>query len=244
MWQWLSTPPGVTMRPSASISRRPAPSFAPIVAMRPSMTPMSARNTSDAVASVPLRTTRSYSAMMFAPRFPAIPGPRAADRSCRRRRAGDRRPFSQPRLEAGQQPVELGDVGGVELRPGRAHRGRANGAAPAQHLLAHRKPKSWLLLVAHQRQISVEQVLRLVAASGREQRAHGDQHLRIGKAGHDAVCAARQFLRHVQPAIADQDADVASRAAIAGFAYLRELLQARAVLVLEHHHGGMRGRQS
>jgi len=65
IWQWLSTPPGVTMRPSALTSRRPAPSLAPIVAIRPSMTPMSARATSDAVASVPLRTTRSYSAMIF-----------------------------------------------------------------------------------------------------------------------------------------------------------------------------------
>jgi hypothetical protein len=42
MWQWLSTPPGVTMRPSASISRRPRLSFAPIAAMRPSTTPISA----------------------------------------------------------------------------------------------------------------------------------------------------------------------------------------------------------
>ena len=61
----------------------------------------------------------------------------------------------------------------------------------------------------------------------------------IGEAGHDSVGAARQFLRYVQPAIADQDADVASRATIAAFADLRELLQAGAVLVLEHHHGRM-----
>src|SRR5919204_5097140 len=51
------------MRPSALSSRRPAPSLAPIVATRPSITPMSARKTSEAVASVPLRTTRSYSAI-------------------------------------------------------------------------------------------------------------------------------------------------------------------------------------
>jgi hypothetical protein len=59
MWQWLSTPPGVMMRPSASMSRRPAASLVPIVAIRPSTTPMSARKTSEAVATVPLRTTRS-----------------------------------------------------------------------------------------------------------------------------------------------------------------------------------------
>jgi hypothetical protein len=52
-------PPGVTIWPSALISRRPRASLAPIVAIWPSMIPMSARNTSAAVASVPLRMTRS-----------------------------------------------------------------------------------------------------------------------------------------------------------------------------------------
>src|SRR5262249_28581458 len=81
---------------------------------------------------------------------------------------------------------------------------------------------------------------RLVAAAGRKQRGYGHQHLRIGKTGHDAVGAAGELLRHIQSAIADKDADISPRDAVAGFAYLRELLQAGAVLVLEHHHARMR----
>src|SRR5262245_22795154 len=158
MWQWLSTPPGVTMRPSALISRRPRSSFAPIVAIRPSMTPMSARKTSDAVATVPLRTTRSYSAMILDLRFLG-PDPRVL---------GDGEPaaatFSQPRLETGKQPVELGHILSIELRTRRANRGRADGAAPTENLLAHGKPESRLLLVTDKRQIGVEQIFRLFAA--------------------------------------------------------------------------------
>src|SRR5215472_10462504 len=125
------------MWPSALISRRPAPSFAPIVAMQPSMTPMSARKTSDAVASVPLRTTRSYSAMIPPPRYSNgySPDPRAASFPSHRKREmpaqeptlvsrnaevdasrsllGDGEPAAvhvlpQACLEAGQQPVEFG----------------------------------------------------------------------------------------------------------------------------------------
>src|SRR5262249_20150794 len=113
-------------------------------------------------------------------------------------------------------------------------------AASAQNLLAHGKPKSRLLLVAYEWQIHVEQIFRLVATAGRKQRGYGHQHLRIGKTGHDAVGAAGELLRHIQSAIADQDANISPRDAVAGFAYLRELLQAGAVLVLEHHHARMR----
>ncbi len=109
-----------------------------------------------------------------------------------------------------------------------------------QNLLAHSKPEARLLLMANQRQVDIEQVFRLVAAAGRKQRAHGHQHLGIGKTCHDAVCAAREFLRHIQSAVADHDADIASRGAIACLADLRELLQARTVFVLEHHDARMR----
>jgi len=97
---------------------------------------MSAWKTSDAVASVPLRTTRSYSAMMLAPRDQidrdigvihalqafrrAAAGPRAdaahvscnAERHALRFLLGDGEPtavgaFLQACLEAGQQPVEF-----------------------------------------------------------------------------------------------------------------------------------------
>src|SRR5262249_32175204 len=86
----------------------------------------------------------------------------------------------------------------------------------------------------------IEQIFRLVAAASRKQGGHGYQHLGIGKTGHDAVGAAGELLRHIQFAIADQDADISPRDAIAGFAYLRELLQAGTVLMLEHHHARMR----
>src|SRR6516164_455412 len=232
MWQWLSTPPGVTMRPSASISRRPRLSFAPIAAMRRSTTPISARNTSAAVATVPLRTTRSKSGM----RLPA-PGERGP--MLRHRAPARIAAFAQPPLETRKQSVEFGEVVRVKLGTGGAHRGRPDRSAAPQDFLAHSKPEPGLLLVPHQRQVNVEQVFRFVAAPGLEQRTHRNQHLRIGKAGHDAVGAALEFLRHVEPAVADHDADVASHSPVAGLAQLRELLQARTVLVLEHHQAWM-----
>ena len=94
--------------------------------------------------------------------------------------------------------------------------------------------------MAYERQVEVEQILRLVVAAGREQRRYRDQHLGIGKARHDAVCAAGEFLRHIESPVADQNADISARDAIAGLAYLCELLQAWAVLVLEHDHARMR----
>src|SRR5262249_57498179 len=127
---------------------RQVPSSGPSVAMRPSMTPMSARKTSDAVASVPLRTTRSYSAMIPPPRYSNgySPDPRAASFPSHRKRGwllGSQRSFpamprwtrhdpllgdgelaavgafSQARVEAGQQPDRLGQGVGVEPRPAR-----------------------------------------------------------------------------------------------------------------------------
>src|SRR5690242_990302 len=59
MWQWLSMPPGSTSRPAASMSRLPAGSFSCRATMRPSITPISQRNVSAAVTTVPLRMVRS-----------------------------------------------------------------------------------------------------------------------------------------------------------------------------------------
>src|SRR5260221_12454183 len=63
IWQWLSMPPGSTSMPPASISRAPAATALPSVAMLPDLTPMSQRTVSEAVTTVPLRMTRSYSAI-------------------------------------------------------------------------------------------------------------------------------------------------------------------------------------
>jgi hypothetical protein len=59
IWQWVSTPPGKTSLPFASISCAPVGRSSPIAAMRPAWMPRSALNTSVAVASVPPRMTMS-----------------------------------------------------------------------------------------------------------------------------------------------------------------------------------------
>src|SRR6185312_8533653 len=64
-WQWLSIAPGRTNFPLASISRAPPPMPRPNVAITPSLTPISHCIVSDAVATVPLRITRSYSAIVL-----------------------------------------------------------------------------------------------------------------------------------------------------------------------------------
>ena len=58
-WVWTSTPPGSTRSPAAAISAAPGASASPIAATRPARTPMSAAVESDAVTTVPPRTTRS-----------------------------------------------------------------------------------------------------------------------------------------------------------------------------------------
>src|SRR5262249_56462782 len=70
------------------------------------------------------------------------------------------------------QPIELVEIVAVETRARRAHRGAADGAAPAQDLLADRKADADLLLVPHQRQIGVEQVLGLLGAAVAEEAAY------------------------------------------------------------------------
>ena len=59
MWQWLSTPPGSTSLPVASISSAPGPSPSASATTRPSRMPTSQTTVSAAVATVPPRMTRS-----------------------------------------------------------------------------------------------------------------------------------------------------------------------------------------
>jgi hypothetical protein len=63
-WQCASTPPGVTVRPAASISRVPAGRSSPSRAMRPARMPMSQPKLSLAVATRALRITRSRASAM------------------------------------------------------------------------------------------------------------------------------------------------------------------------------------
>src|SRR5882724_9066214 len=62
MWQWLSTPPGVTSLPVASIVCSALPRSSPSATTRPPCTAISQRMTSPAVATVPLRIRRSKDA--------------------------------------------------------------------------------------------------------------------------------------------------------------------------------------
>src|SRR5712691_12552484 len=78
----------------------------------------------------------------------------------------------QAPLEAGQQPVELADILGVELRTRGAHRGGADGAAPPEDFLAHGEAEAGLLLMAYERQIKIEQLLGFLALSVCEQGVH------------------------------------------------------------------------
>src|SRR5690348_11669846 len=80
IWQWLSIAPGSTSLPEASISRAPAGRPRPSAAVRPPLIPMSHSVVSAAVATVPLRMTRSYS---------GIPVPFDSSAARLRRRAGD-----------------------------------------------------------------------------------------------------------------------------------------------------------
>jgi len=59
MWQWLSTPPGVTIRPLASISLRPVGRSEAIATMVSFVMPISAAKTPVSVATRPPLITRS-----------------------------------------------------------------------------------------------------------------------------------------------------------------------------------------
>jgi hypothetical protein len=69
----MSTKPGVTIWPLASISSRPEPAIFPTSAMRPSRTATSASRGAEPVPSItdPLRTTRSKAWAMSIPEVAA-----------------------------------------------------------------------------------------------------------------------------------------------------------------------------
>src|SRR6266850_1498816 len=118
MWQWLSTPPGSTSLPAASMVRLPL-SPLPISAMRSPWIPTSARNVFSAVATVPRRITRSRAMRGFSYNFRVVLG----------------REHGKNRTAAAHSATE------AVLRPGRAaleaddgrERDRADGAREARH---------------------------------------------------------------------------------------------------------------
>src|SRR6478752_10653657 len=86
----------------------------------------------------------------------------------------------------------------IDLRLRRRRDGRArlalgagrDDAALLQHVLAHRQTCTWLLLVADQRQMRVEQIMRSVTLALLREAHDVDQELRESVAGHGAVGAA------------------------------------------------------
>ncbi len=80
--------------------------------------------------------------------------------------------------------------------------------AALQHVLAHRQADARLLLVAQQRQVRVEQVVRRVALARGLQAHDVAQHVGEAVAGVGAVGAALHLVVEEQPAVAAQDRDV------------------------------------
>ena len=81
IWQWLSIAPGSTILPAASMSRSPAAKPWPSATIVPFLMPMSQTVVSAAVATVPLRITRSNSAMSVPFRSAVIASRAAAKQS-------------------------------------------------------------------------------------------------------------------------------------------------------------------
>ncbi len=79
-----------------------------------------------------------------------------------------------------------------------------------RRFLAERDADAGLCLVPEQRQVHVEDVLGPVGIALGVLGADLDQHFGIGKAGHGAVGAAGQLLRQIEPAIADEDRNLAA----------------------------------
>src|SRR4051812_2526517 len=86
--------------------------------------------------------------------------------------------------ESGQQVLDLRHRLGAELAARRALRRGADDAAPRQHVFPHGEADAELLLVADQRQMRVEQVVRRIPLPGGGKPHELDQHVGEGIAGH------------------------------------------------------------
>jgi hypothetical protein len=77
--------------------------------------------------------------------------------------------------------------------------------------------------VPHQGKVDVEYVLSVFAPSVEELVADLNQHFRISKASHRAICATMKFLWQVKAAIAAENADPPPRISITGVPNLLKL---------------------
>src|ERR1700722_296163 len=112
----------------------------------------------------------------------------AAERSLRR--IHERRRSGIDPREALKQKIDL--CLGARRQSGgwRALSVESDGAASLQHIFAHRQTDARLLFIAQERQMRVEQVMRLLALAGPGKTNDIDEHIWKGIAGHGAVGAA------------------------------------------------------
>src|SRR5258705_2892855 len=120
---------------------------------------------------------------------------------------------------------------GLALRAGGDH------AALLQDVFAHREPRAGLLLVADQRQMRVEQIMRGIALAGLRKLHDVDKQFGKGVSGHRAVGTALHLEIEEQSAVADQNRQRAQRTVLLEIAKRGNLFQPRPVLVLEHDAG-------
>ncbi len=96
-------------------------------------------------------------------------------------------------------------------------------------MFARAEPDARLLLVANERQVSIEYVLCPVNVSRSSKCTDLDHHFRVSEAGHRTIRTPRNFLRQEDAAITAENRDAAA-AIDFGFAERSDLLQAPASL--------------
>gem|GEM_PF-7090829 len=143
--------------------------------------------------------------------------------SCRVRRSIRRTRRSMSCSSASVQPT------GRFTQPG-----AADHAPHLQQLLDHGRADDQLLLMAHQRQVGVEDILGVVTLAGLEEFLQLDQRLGVGKCAEGAIHRAVECLREMQPVVALEEGQAAHTLGL-GVAQRLGLVQTRAQ-ALAHAH--------
>ena len=112
-----------------------------------------------------------------------------------------------------------------------------DGAALLQNVLADGEADALLLLVADEREMRVEEIVRGVALACLRELDDIDQHVGEGVAGHRAVRSALHLEIEEQAAVAGEDRERAERSLALKAAQRGDLFQAGPVFVLQHHAG-------
>ena len=139
----------------------------------------------------------------------------------------------KPALLSSQQSLNFGH--GL-MRKGSARAslvGAGDRTTLREHIFADGKAYSGLLLVAHQRKVRVEDVLRLLESTGGGMADHVSHHLGKGEAGHRTVSPPLHFLREKQTAVSAKNREATPPFGL-GRANVGDLTQSRPILVFEH----------